>query len=116
MTVEMLRTEIAGLRQPAHCFIKWWGDDAALVDYDLLDRFLARDMAAGEVAGFALLNLEEMWSVLLELDPDPLQRKMEAGREIIRWNWKDTAGKEHETRFPFTPEGIMELMESEFFD
>lgn len=111
-----LQKRISETRRQGHCFIKWWGDDTTLFDYELLDRFMARGETAGEVAGFELFDLEGMWNVLRELDPDPLQRVAEAGQEMIRWNWKDTAGKEHTTRFPFTPEGVMELMESEFFD
>ena len=76
----------------------------------------ARAAVGGEVAGFELLDLEEMWRILCELDPDPLSRVNDGGREVIRWVWKDRGGKEHLTTFPFTPEGVMELMESEFFD
>jgi hypothetical protein len=103
-------------RLPAHCFIKWWGEDEALVDYELLDRFLAKEGKAAEAVGFELLSQEEMWRVLVDLDPDPLSRQQEGGREVIRWLWQDRQGKEHVTVFPFTPEGLMDLMESEFFD
>jgi hypothetical protein len=57
-----------------------------------------------------------MWRVIAELDPDPLSRVREGEREIIRWVWQDRQGKEQVTTFPFTPEGLMELMESEFLD
>jgi hypothetical protein len=111
-----MQERIERTRKPGDCFIKWWGDDAALVDYDLLERFLTMGEAVGQVAGLELLDLEEMWSVLCDLDPDPLSRVNDGGREVIRWVWKDRGGKEHLTTFPFTPEGVMELMESEFFD
>ncbi len=111
-----LREKIGKDRQSGDCFIKWWGDDEALVDYELLDRFLAKGASIGEVAGFELFDLEGIWRVIAELDPDPLSRVLEGEREIIRWAWQDRQGTEQVTVFPFTPEGLMELMESEFLD
>ncbi len=111
-----LREKISKERQPGDCFIKWWGDDEALVDYELLDRFLAKGPSAAEVAAFELLGLDRMWSVITELDPDPLSRVRVGDQEFIRWSWKDRQGKEQITSFPFTPEGLIDLMESELFD
>jgi hypothetical protein len=116
MTNEAVRDKIANLRQPGHCFIKWWGEDESLVDYEILDSFLKRFNSVDGVNGIELFDMEGMWKVLTELDPDPLSREQENGVEVIRWGWKDRQDKEHVTTFPFTPEGIMELMESEFFD
>jgi hypothetical protein len=116
MTLEALRKQIANLRQPDHCFIKWWGDDESLVDYEILDRFLGNHDSSSDLKGFELFDMEGIWKVLTELDPDPLSREHENGVEVICWGWKDRQGKEHVTNFPFTPEGVMELMESEFFD
>lgn len=111
-----LREKIDAVRQPGHCFIKWWGEDKALVDYEILDRFLDTLAVSEQVEGFELLDMEQVWKVLTELDPDPLFRVQEQDVEVIHWSWKDRQGKEHLTTFPFTPEGVMELMESEFFD
>ena len=116
MTNETLREQIANLRQPGHCFIKWWGADESLVDYETIDSFLNKIGSIDEVTGIELIDMEGMWRILTELDPDPLSRSAEGGSEVIRWAWKDRGGKEHLTTFPFTPEGVMELMESEFFD
>ena len=111
-----LKDKIATIRQAGHCIIKWWGNDKALVDYELLDRFMERCDSIPEVAGFELYDLNGVWQVLTELDPDPLSREKVEDREVIQWRWKDKNGKEHLTTFPYTPEGVMELMESEFFD
>jgi len=116
MNYAELQEKIGKERQPGDCFIKWWGDDEALVDYELLDRFLEKEASIGEVAGFELFDMDGMWGVITELDPDPLSRVREGDREIIRWAWYDRQGKEYVTTFPFTPEGVMELMESEFLD
>jgi hypothetical protein len=110
------RERVEACRQPGHCFIKWWGEDEALVDYEILDSFLRKIETIDGAAGFELFDMEGIWQVLTELDPDPLTREPAAAGEIIRWVWKDQSGKEHVTTFPFTPEGVMELMESEFFD
>ena len=116
MTNESLRDEVTRLRQPGHCFIKWWGEDESLVDYDILDSFLKKIDSLDGVEGVELIDMEGIWKVLTELDPDPISREQEGGMEVICWGWKDRQGKEHVTTFPFTPEGVMELMESEFFD
>ena len=111
-----LKERIATARQPGHCIIKWWESDRALVDYDLIDRFMERSDSIDKVAGFELYDLTGIWQVLVELDPDPLNRETVGNREVIQWRWQDRSGKEHLTTFPYTPEGVMELMESEFFD
>ena len=111
-----LKGKIVKARQPGHCFIKWWGNDEALVDFGLIDHFLEQCKTMDEIKGFELIDMEGMWRVLTELDPDPLSREEEGGREVIRWTWPDRQGKERVTTFPFTPEGVMELMENEFFD
>ena len=116
MSYADVRRMIERERQPSHCFIKWWGDDEALVDYELLDRFLAKERGADDVVGFELLSLDEMWQVFIDLNPDQLSRERTGGREEIRWVWKDRQGREQVSTFPFTPNGLMELMESEFFD
>ena len=116
MTPAEVREQIDSKRNPSDCFIKWWGDDEALIDYELLDRFLAKADKVGDVSGFKLLGLEEMWQVFIDLNPDRLTRDRKGADEVIRWIWKDRLGQEQATIFPFTPEGLMELMENEFFD
>ncbi|GAM08706.1 hypothetical protein OR1_00979 [Geobacter sp. OR-1] len=111
-----LKESITRNRKPGHCIVKWWGEDEALVDYELLDRFLANIDSLDGLKGVELIDMEGIWKVLKELDPDPLSREQSGEGEIIRWTWKDQSGKEHVTSFPFTPEGVMDLMESEFFD
>jgi hypothetical protein len=116
MSHEELRRSIDSQRQPSDCFIKWWGRDPALFDYELLGRFLEKGEAVGEVAGFSLLSLDAMWQAFVELNPDLLSRELQGGEELIMWAWQDRGGKEHLATFPYTPEGLMELMESDFFD
>jgi len=116
MNTAELKNKIGKSRQPGHCFIKWWGNDKSLVDYEILDNFLLKIDLIDEIQGFELFDLEGIWKILTELDPDPISRGLENGFEVIHWTWTDRQGKEHVTSFPFTPEGVLELMESEFFD
>jgi len=111
-----MKETIGTRRQPAHRFIKWWGEDAALIDYELIDGFLAKGDKVGDVIGFELLTLEEMWQVFISLNPDRLSREREGDGEVIRWTWQNRQGREQVSTFPFTPEGLMELMESDFID
>ena len=106
-----LETSITTRRHPKDCFIKWWGTDAANADYDLIDHFLLRGEAVGEVLGFDLLNLEQMWQTFIGLSPDRLTRKRQGVEEVIEWIWSDRQWKTHTDSYPFTPEGLMKLME-----
>jgi len=107
--------QIATQRREEHCFIKTWGVGSKFVDFDLLDRFIIKAGKDDEFAGFALFDIEEMWQTLIDLDPDKLVRVKKGEGEIIEWEWQDSAGAVKKTVYPFSPEGIMTIVEDEFF-
>lgn len=105
----------AAQRKETHSFIKTWSTGYTFVDFDLIDRFILKPGQDGAIEGFELLDLEQMWLILLDLDPDKLLRVKKGETEVIEWEWKDSSGTEKKTFFPFSPEGIMTIMDNEFF-
>lgn len=107
--------QIVAQRKENHCFVKSWADGHKLVDFDLIDRFITSPGQEEAVEGFELLDIEQMWQILIDLDPDKLQRVKTADGEVIEWDWLDSSGAEKKTLYPFTPEGIMTIIDEEFF-
>jgi hypothetical protein len=115
MTGNEVVVQVQGQRSAGHCCIKSWGKDHKLIDFELIDRFIARTKADDAFDGFELLDLEQMWRVLTELDPDSLMRVQTEGGEMIEWVWHDRNGREVRNRYPFSAEGIMTIMNDELF-
>jgi hypothetical protein len=115
MTRDEIISQISKHRSTKHCCIKAWGEDPKLVDYETIDRFIDRLAENPGYAGFVLLDLEQFWEVLTDLDPDKLSRVKEGNSEFIEWLWTDATGREKTNRYPFTAEGIMSIMNEEFF-
>jgi hypothetical protein len=107
--------QITSTRKPGDFFIKTWETGHTFVDYDLIDRFMARRGQGGPIEGFELLDMEQMWQALIDLDPDKLTRVRTAEGEIIEWLWPGGDGTEKKTVYSFDPEGIMTIIDDEFF-
>lgn len=107
--------QIALKRRNDQFFIKSWEIGHSFVDIDLIDRFINSPAKGKLIDGFELLDIEQMWQTLIELDPDKLVRVKSGETEIIEWTWKDGQGREQKTVYPFTPEGIMTIIDDEFF-
>ena len=115
MTRSEVINQIAAQRRGEHCFIKSWGSGHKFVDFDLIDRFIQKAGQGDQIEGFELLDIERMWQILIDLDPDRLIRVKGENSEIIEWMWSDSDGTEKKTVYPFSPEGIMTIIDDEFF-
>lgn len=115
MTRSEVSEQIALKRRKEQCFIKSWETGHTFVDFDLIERFLAKGSGERAIEGFELLDLEQMWQALIELDPDKLVRVRSGDGEVIEWVWQDSRGSEKKNVYPFTPEGIMNIIDDEFF-
>jgi hypothetical protein len=115
MTRSDIIEQIAAQRKEQHCFINTWGAGHKFVDFDLIDRFVRKSGTDDVFAGFELLDIEQMWQTLLELDPDKLLRVKSGTGEVIEWEWQDSAGTAKKTTYPFSPEGVMTIIDDEFF-
>lgn len=102
-------------RTSGQYFIKAWEKGHTFVDIDLIERYLDKPGHEGPIEGFELLDMEQMWQTLIDLDPDKLVRVKRLSGEVIEWTWKDSHGNERKTFYPFTPEGIMTIIDDEFF-
>lgn len=107
--------QIAAQRKEGECFIKSWETGHSFVDFDLIDRFIGKPLHERALEGFELLDIEQMWQSLIDLDPDKLVRVKNGGSEVIEWIWMDSKGAEKKNVYPFTPEGIMNIIDDEFF-
>lgn len=107
--------QIAARRSEKQFFIKSWETGQTFVDFDLIERFISRHGEGRVFEGFELLDMEQMWQALIELDPDLLQRVKSGDSEFVEWVWQDKTGAEQKTVYPFTPEGIMTIIDDEFF-
>jgi len=115
MTRSEVIEQIVAQRREGHCFIKTWGTGHKLVDFELIDRFMQQAGAGDRIEGFELLDIEQMWQILIDLDPDRLIRVKREESEVIEWIWSDSDGTERKTVYPFSPEGIMTIIDDEFF-
>ena len=115
MTGREAVAQVQARRKDKDCFVKWWRTADDLVDFELIDPFLARVANGETVDGFELLDLEGMWQLFTNLNPDQVTRETVNGEEVILWKWEDGAGNEKVTSFPFTPDGLKALIDNDFF-
>jgi hypothetical protein len=98
-----------------HYFIKLFKTGHKLVDFDLIDEFISKRGQSGEIDEFELLDMEQMWQTLIDLDPDTLTRSGSGENETIEWHWTNSQGGEKKAIYPFTPDGIMNIVNDDFF-
>jgi hypothetical protein len=115
MTRSEIIEQIEMKRRGQQFFIKTWENGKSFVDFDLIERFIAKRGGERAIEGFELLDMEQMWLALIELDPDKLVRVGSGTGEVIEWLWTDSQGNDKKNVYPFTPEGIMKIIDDEFF-
>jgi hypothetical protein len=115
LTLSEVVDQIGRQRKREQYFIKAKESGNDFVDIDLIERFIARPLTGSAFESFELLDMEQIWRTLIELDPDKLARVKRADGEVIEWTWTDSHGIEKKTVYPFTPEGIMKIIDDEFF-
>lgn len=115
MTKSEIIGQIATERKKGDFFIKFYKTGHKLVDIDLIDGFISKRDQGGDIDEYELLDMEQMWQTLIDLDTDRLARSGKGESEVIEWIWTDSHGTEKKTVFPFTPEGIMKIITDEFF-
>lgn len=115
MTKSEIISRIAAEKSKEQCFIKFFKAGHRLFDIDLVEEFINKPDKTEDIDDFELLDMEQMWQTLIDLDPDRLTRSGRGEAEIIEWCWTDSHGAEKTTLFPFTPEGIMNIINDEFF-
>ena len=115
MTGSDIVQQIQAQRRAEHCIVKWWQQENDTVDFELIDRFIQQVKPTDRIDGFQLLDLEKMWEILIDFYPDNLKREMKGDGEVIEWVWSDKDGTPKMTVYPFTPQGVMTIINDEFF-
>ena len=107
---------IRGIKQgqiEGKSFIKWWRSENDFTDYELFDNFVARAGSGHEFAGYELLDVDQMWDVLMRWKPTGLKRIRSDKGEKIKWQKKTADGRLEVQTCPLTPESIMYIFDYE---
>lgn len=113
MRADEIIRDIKKGQEAGQAFIKWWRIENDFTDYELFDSFIENARSSHEIAGFELLDLEQMWDVLTRWKPTGLKRVRTGTGEMIEWLKKtDDATLELEV-CPFTPESVMQIFDYE---
>jgi len=94
-------------------FIKWWRIENDFTDYETFDSFIAHADSYHEIAGYQLLDIDEMWDVLKTWKPTGLKRVKTAKGEMIEWQKKAADGTLATETCPLTAKAIMYIFDSE---
>jgi hypothetical protein len=116
MTGKEVLNQIATNRNPEHSFIKWWRKSDDFIDFELIDIFKNKISPDETLDGFELLDIENMWNIFINLNPDNLRREKNQDGEFIQWLWSDKNGNEMRSNYPFTPQGLKTLIDADLFD
>ncbi len=107
--VQRLETEC----QEQHKFIKWWRIENDFVDYELIETFISTVDRNQVFAGYELLNMEQMWTLLKAQAPQRVQRKEREHKDVIVWEHHTRKGEVKEEVCPFIPQSLMTIMDVE---
>lgn len=100
-------------RSDGKSFVKWWRIENDFTDYELATSFIEHAESGHEIAGYELLDNEQMWEVLKRFKPHGLRRVQSRSGEKIEWQKRDTGGGVHTETCAFTPEAIMYIFDYE---
>ncbi len=109
---EIIR-DIRMRQNEGRAFIKWWRIENDFTDYELFESFIANARSNHEFGGYDLLDLEEMWDVLLRWKPTGLKRLKTKHGEEIMWQKKAADGSTQLEICSFTPETVMAIFDYE---
>lgn len=99
---------------PNNIFIKWWRKEEDYIDFDLVTRFLDNLKDSTEIAGFELIDQDEMWRTIERRCDGRAVKVQRDGRWVLVWN--PPKGAEVEERlpeYPYTPETLLKILDVE---
>jgi hypothetical protein len=98
-------------------FIKWWRKEEDFIDFDLVARFLETLKPSSEIAGFELINQEQMWEALQGRCKGCVTRVQKNGGWVVLWNPpKGSEVEEKRPDYPYTPETLLMILDAETND
>ena len=100
---------------PEQIFIKWWRKEEDYIDFDLVARFLEKIGFGGtEVAGFELIDQEEMWQTVEKRCAGRASRVQRNGSWVLLWTPpKGAEVAERLPEYPCTPESLLKILDLE---
>ena len=100
---------------PDHVFIKWWRNEEDYIDFDLVLRFLEKiDYGGAEVAGFELIDQEEMWRTIEKRCGGRATKVKRDGSWVLLWTPPEGAEVEERLpEYPYTPEYLLKILDVE---
>ena len=107
---------IRGIKQgqsEGKIFIKWWRRENDFTDYELSESFIANADPSHEIAGYELLDVDEMWDVLKRWKPNGLKRVLTDKGEMIKWQKKGVDGALEVRTCPLSAQAIMFIFDYE---
>ena len=100
-------------QEEGRAFIKWWRIENDFTDYELFSSFIANARSSHEIGGYDLLDLEQMWDVLMRWKPTGLKRVKKSKGDEIEWQKKAADGSLQLEICSFTPETVMAIFDYE---
>jgi|GEM_PF-1671351 len=99
---------------PDRVFIKWWRNEQDFIDFDLAARFLDRVDYGAEIAGFQLIDQEEMWRTIEKRCGGRANKVLRNGTFVVMWTPPEGAElDERLPEYPFTPEALLKILDVE---
>ena len=98
-------------------FIKWWRKEEDFIDFDLVGRFLETLNYASDIAGFELIDQDEMWKTVESHAQGRVSKVDRDGRMMLLWTPPKGAEIEEKcTECPYTPDMLLKILDAETND
>jgi len=95
-------------------FIKWWRVEEDYIDFDLVARFLENLDYSSEIAGFELINQDQMLRTVESLCKGRLTKMQRNGGWVLHWTPpKGAEVEEVLPEYPYTPETLLKILDAE---
>lgn len=111
MTTEELQQQIAAQYGEETAFIAWREADKTEERIEVLDYFQRCLMADCCVDSFTLLDMEQMWQRLLQLEGGEMHRVWRKKVEVIDWLMPQPDGSQRLRSCGFRAEGLLAVYE-----
>lgn len=99
---------------PERMFIKWWRKEQDYIDFDLVVRFLDKfGSGSAEVAGFELIDQEEMWRLVEKRCEGRVTRVLQDDSWVLKWTPPKGAEVDTLPVYPYTPESLHKILDVE---
>jgi hypothetical protein len=109
MTGGEILKKIKEMKTPEQCVIKWWRNEEDFIDFELIDQFESNVGKDEEIAGFELVDLDQLWTHVKVLCGDRLKKDRKDGEDLLLWSRE--GGKMH--RRPYTAKSLLEILDIE---